>query len=189
MRGSGLDNAGKTTIVKRIMGEDVNTVSPTLGFIIKTIDYGGWVDCLTVFSPNYLTKLILSRSYKLNICTSFSISIEDKWLTIARGRRGSKDTALILEELFWENRCSDMGSRFYGPTTNRRLPRRTSWITSGRGMNLWMYQSRQTCKSKKMLTYAAFGWRMPLDLCQQDRRWWLHGWAGNPHGTWCPRLL
>ena len=37
----GLDNAGKTTIVKRIMGEDVNTVSPTLGFIIKTIDYEG----------------------------------------------------------------------------------------------------------------------------------------------------
>lgn len=40
---SGLDNAGKTTIVKRIMGEDVNTVSPTLGFIIKTIDYDGFV--------------------------------------------------------------------------------------------------------------------------------------------------
>ena len=40
-RGRGLDNAGKTTIVKRIMNEDVNGVSPTLGFIIKTIDYDG----------------------------------------------------------------------------------------------------------------------------------------------------
>jgi len=39
----GLDNAGKTTIVKRIMDEDVNSVSPTLGFIIKTIDYDGSV--------------------------------------------------------------------------------------------------------------------------------------------------
>ncbi|KAL1839745.1 hypothetical protein VTJ49DRAFT_1211 [Mycothermus thermophilus] len=38
----GLDNAGKTTIVKWIMGEDVNTVSPTLGFIIKTIDFDGY---------------------------------------------------------------------------------------------------------------------------------------------------
>ena len=37
----GLDNAGKTTIVKQIMGEDVNEVSPTLGFIIKTIEYQG----------------------------------------------------------------------------------------------------------------------------------------------------
>ena len=39
----GLDNAGKTTIVKRIMNEDVHTVSPTLGFIIKTIDFEGSV--------------------------------------------------------------------------------------------------------------------------------------------------
>ncbi|TKX22811.1 ADP-ribosylation factor-like protein alp41 [Elsinoe australis] len=38
----GLDSAGKTTIVKRIMGEDVYSVSPTLGFIIKTIDYDGY---------------------------------------------------------------------------------------------------------------------------------------------------
>ncbi|KAK8050415.1 ADP-ribosylation factor 4 [Apiospora phragmitis] len=38
----GLDNAGKTTIVKRIMNEDVNSVSPTLGFIIKTIEYEGY---------------------------------------------------------------------------------------------------------------------------------------------------
>lgn len=39
----GLDNAGKTTIVKKIMNEDVNSVSPTLGFIIKTIDHDGCV--------------------------------------------------------------------------------------------------------------------------------------------------
>lgn len=38
----GLDNAGKTTIVRKIMNEDVNEVSPTLGFIIKTIDYEGY---------------------------------------------------------------------------------------------------------------------------------------------------
>ncbi|KAI9705196.1 MAG: ADP-ribosylation factor-like protein 2 [Bogoriella megaspora] len=38
----GLDNAGKTTIVKKIMGEDIYEVSPTLGFIIKTIDHQGY---------------------------------------------------------------------------------------------------------------------------------------------------
>ncbi|KAF4553472.1 ADP-ribosylation factor-like protein 4 [Elsinoe fawcettii] len=38
----GLDSAGKTTIVKKIMGEDVYSVSPTLGFIIKTIEYDGY---------------------------------------------------------------------------------------------------------------------------------------------------
>lgn len=39
---SGLDNAGKTTIVKRISGEDASTVSPTLGFNIKTLEFNGW---------------------------------------------------------------------------------------------------------------------------------------------------
>lgn len=38
----GLDNAGKTTIVRRIMGDEIDTVSPTLGFIIKTIDFEGY---------------------------------------------------------------------------------------------------------------------------------------------------
>lgn len=35
----GLDNAGKTTIVMRINGEDTSNISPTLGFNIKTIEY------------------------------------------------------------------------------------------------------------------------------------------------------
>lgn len=33
---SGLDNAGKTTILKRLVGEDISSISPTLGFNIKT---------------------------------------------------------------------------------------------------------------------------------------------------------
>lgn len=36
----GLDNAGKTTIVKYLKREDVNTVSPTLGFDISTLEFG-----------------------------------------------------------------------------------------------------------------------------------------------------
>ncbi|KAG8923708.1 ADP-ribosylation factor-like protein 2 [Tulasnella sp. 418] len=36
----GLDNAGKTTIVKKLNGDDINTVSPTLGFEIKTFIHG-----------------------------------------------------------------------------------------------------------------------------------------------------
>lgn len=39
----GLDNAGKTTIVKRILHEDISEVSPTLGFSIRTIDHEGSV--------------------------------------------------------------------------------------------------------------------------------------------------
>ncbi|GAB5591199.1 ADP-ribosylation factor-like protein 2 [Umbelopsis nana] len=36
----GLDNAGKTTILKRINGEPIDTISPTLGFNIKTLEHG-----------------------------------------------------------------------------------------------------------------------------------------------------
>jgi len=38
---SGLDNAGKTTIVKKFNGEDISTISPTLGFNIQTLEYHG----------------------------------------------------------------------------------------------------------------------------------------------------
>lgn len=35
----GLDNAGKTTIIKRLNGEDIAAVAPTLGFKITTFTY------------------------------------------------------------------------------------------------------------------------------------------------------
>ncbi|DBA01564.1 TPA: hypothetical protein N0F65_011535 [Lagenidium giganteum] len=35
----GLDNAGKTTILKKIMGHDITQISPTLGFDIQTLEY------------------------------------------------------------------------------------------------------------------------------------------------------
>jgi ADP-ribosylation factor-like protein 2 len=38
--GRGLDNAGKTTILKRLNGDNINATSPTLGFEIKTFIHG-----------------------------------------------------------------------------------------------------------------------------------------------------
>ncbi|KAJ1985814.1 ADP-ribosylation factor-like protein 2 [Dimargaris cristalligena] len=38
----GLDNAGKTTILKKINGEPIDTISPTLGFNIKTLVHGAY---------------------------------------------------------------------------------------------------------------------------------------------------
>ncbi|EDV91400.1 ADP-ribosylation factor-like protein 2 [Drosophila grimshawi] len=38
----GLDNAGKTTILKRFNGEPIDTISPTLGFNIKTLEHNGY---------------------------------------------------------------------------------------------------------------------------------------------------
>jgi len=38
----GLDNAGKTTILKKFNGEDISQISPTLGFNIKTLEHKGY---------------------------------------------------------------------------------------------------------------------------------------------------
>eukprot|EP00995_Heteronema_vittatum_P007908 NODE_3065_length_709_cov_315.746970_g2165_i0.p1 GENE.NODE_3065_length_709_cov_315.746970_g2165_i0~~NODE_3065_length_709_cov_315.746970_g2165_i0.p1 ORF type:complete len:185 (-),score=26.37 NODE_3065_length_709_cov_315.746970_g2165_i0:88-642(-) len=38
----GLDNAGKTTILKAFNNEDINTISPTLGFNIKSLEFKGY---------------------------------------------------------------------------------------------------------------------------------------------------
>lgn len=35
----GLDNSGKTTITKKLLNQDISTISPTLGFQINTINY------------------------------------------------------------------------------------------------------------------------------------------------------
>ena len=37
-----MDNAGKTTLLKKINGEDITKIAPTLGFDIKTLDYKGF---------------------------------------------------------------------------------------------------------------------------------------------------
>jgi len=37
----GLDNAGKTTIVKKLKGDDLTSISPTLGFSIETLEFRG----------------------------------------------------------------------------------------------------------------------------------------------------
>jgi small GTP-binding protein len=55
----GLDNAGKTTILKRFNGEPIDTISPTLGFNIKTLEHKGEssiVDCSSS-SPSIVLHL------------------------------------------------------------------------------------------------------------------------------------
>lgn len=93
---SGLDNAGKTTIVKRIMEEDVNSVSPTLGFIIKTIEYDGYVGgCILT---NWLILSSCGR-YKLNICTSTSTTASFSATDLPAGDVGGQKSL----RTYWKN--------------------------------------------------------------------------------------
>ncbi|RCK55566.1 ADP-ribosylation factor-like protein 2 [Candida viswanathii] len=61
----GLDNSGKTTIIKRMLGEDTNSISPTMGFQIKTLQYNNYTlniwdiggqTTLRAFWGNYFDK-------------------------------------------------------------------------------------------------------------------------------------
>ena len=61
---SGLDNAGKTAIVKRLMGEDPRMHSPTLGFIIRTYVY--------------------EDQYRLNIC-ELTKPLDNVWKSLIVG--------------------------------------------------------------------------------------------------------
>ncbi|PMD36593.1 ADP-ribosylation factor family protein [Hyaloscypha variabilis F] len=93
----GLDNAGKTTIVKKIMDEDVNTVSPTLGFIIKTIDYGGSCSSRDVGGQKTL------RSYWRNYFEKTDALI---WVVDATDRLRVDDCREELHGLLQEERLS-----------------------------------------------------------------------------------
>jgi len=42
-KSSGLDSAGKTTITKKLLGEPIDDISPTLGFQIRTVTVDGYV--------------------------------------------------------------------------------------------------------------------------------------------------
>ncbi|MCJ1329500.1 hypothetical protein MMC10_006180 [Thelotrema lepadinum] len=98
----GLDNAGKTTIVKRIMNEDVNTVSPTLGFIIKTIEYHGYK--LNVWDVGGQKTL---RSYWRNYFEKTDALI---WVVDATDRLRSEDCKKELAGLLLEEKQRLMGA-------------------------------------------------------------------------------
>ncbi|RPB23199.1 ARF/SAR superfamily [Terfezia boudieri ATCC MYA-4762] len=92
----GLDNAGKTTVVKQIMNEDVHDVSPTLGFIIKTIEFSGYK--LNIWDVGGQKTL---RSYWRNYFEKTDCLI---WVVDATDRFRLDDCAEELHGLLQEER-------------------------------------------------------------------------------------
>eukprot|EP01137_Pigoraptor_chileana_P036612 Opistho-2@32521 len=94
----GLDNAGKTTILKRINGEDINTISPTLGFNISTIEHKGFK--LNVWDVGGQKSL---RSYWRNYfeCTDGLV-----WVVDSADRRRLEDCRSELHALLKEERLA-----------------------------------------------------------------------------------
>eukprot|EP01025_Chloroclados_australasicus_P064113 TRINITY_DN8524_c0_g1_i1.p1 TRINITY_DN8524_c0_g1~~TRINITY_DN8524_c0_g1_i1.p1 ORF type:complete len:259 (-),score=17.81 TRINITY_DN8524_c0_g1_i1:93-869(-) len=94
----GLDNAGKTTIVKRINDEDVNEVSPTLGFNIKSMEYLGYQ--LNIWDVGGQKTL---RSYWKNYFEQTDGLI---WVVDSSDRRRLAECAVELHQLLMEERLA-----------------------------------------------------------------------------------
>jgi len=94
----GLDNAGKTTIVKKFNGEDIDTISPTLGFAIKTLEHRGFK--LNIWDVGGQRSL---RSYWRNYFESTDGLI---WVVDSADRRRLEDCKTELEALLVEERLA-----------------------------------------------------------------------------------
>lgn len=94
----GLDNAGKTTILKKFNGEDISTISPTLGFNIKTLEHGGFK--LNIWDVGGQRSL---RSYWKNYFESTDGLI---WVVDSADKRRLEDCQKELAALLLEERLS-----------------------------------------------------------------------------------
>jgi GTPase SAR1 family protein len=55
----GLDNAGKSSVIKAFMGESIDDLSPTLGFEIKTVECQGYrLSCWDVRGSNDNSRVL-----------------------------------------------------------------------------------------------------------------------------------
>lgn len=89
-----MDNAGKTTILKRFNGEDIDLISPTLGFNIKTLEHRGYK--LNIWDVGGQKSL---RSYWRNYfeCTDGLV-----WVVDSADKRRLEDCKTELHQLLAE---------------------------------------------------------------------------------------
>eukprot|EP00898_Chlorokybus_atmophyticus_P005934 jgi/Chlat1/6341/Chrsp44S05797 len=125
----GLDNAGKTTIVKRINGEDISGISPTLGFNIKSMEYKGYL--LNVWDVGGQRTL---RAYWRNY---FEGTDGLLWVDIP-GALTAKEIEEVLELNIMK------GSRHYcvvgcSAVTGEGLLEGFDWVVSDIGSRIFMF--------------------------------------------------
>ncbi|WVQ77142.1 hypothetical protein IAR50_006825 [Cryptococcus sp. DSM 104548] len=94
----GLDNAGKTTILKKLNNEDISDISPTLGFNIKSLIRDGYT--LNIWDVGGQRTL---RPYWRNYFESTDAVV---WVVDSSDRMRMKDCRDELKELLQEERLA-----------------------------------------------------------------------------------
>ena len=144
----GLDNAGKTTILKTLASEDINTITPTQGFNIKSVQTEG---------------------FKLNV---WDIGGQRKirwdlfWLE-PRSHRGQA----VLEELLWQHRYLNLCDRLFRHQAlwwNRAGVAGGSLLISDVSEKSFLQEllCEEKLKGVPILVYAnkQVGWHLSVDL-------------------------
>lgn len=155
----GLDNAGKTTILKKFNNEDISTISPTLGFNIKTLEFQGYASWRRPRMRENLNQPLtgqpkITDRFKLNIWdVGGQKSLRSYWRNYFESTDGlvwwkrrirlprtvSKNGRSWQQPQSFPN--SDLGCRQRRSLSARRLSRRASFVTSRRGT---YFTDRQT---------------------------------------------
>ncbi|EGG04509.1 uncharacterized protein MELLADRAFT_37432 [Melampsora larici-populina 98AG31] len=94
----GLDNAGKTTIVKKLTDQDISVVAPTLGFNINTLIHRSY--SLNIWDVGGQSTL---RAYWRNYFEATDAII---WVVDSVDRERLKETSKELDKLLVEERLA-----------------------------------------------------------------------------------
>ncbi|XP_056431889.1 ADP-ribosylation factor-like protein 2 [Gadus chalcogrammus] len=131
----GLDNAGKTTILKKFNGEDITTISPTLGFNIKTLEHRGFK--LNIWDVGGQKSL---RSYWRNYFESTDGLV---WVVDSADRLRLDDCKRELSSLLQEERLA--GATLLVFANKQDLPGALSKEAIGEAMGLDDIKTHHWC--------------------------------------------
>lgn len=129
----GLDNAGKTTLLKQLASEDVNTITPTQGFNIKSITCQGMK--LNVWDIGGQRKI---RSFWKKYLENTDLLI---YVIDSADKKRFEETGVELSELIEEENLKGVPVLIYANKQDLATASPASDIAEG--LNLHTYRDRQ----------------------------------------------
>jgi ADP-ribosylation factor-like protein 3 len=129
----GLDNAGKTTIIKKLSEEDISYVTPTQGFNVKSLVHGDFK--LNVWDVGGQQSI---RPYWRNYFEATDAII---YVIDSADRRRMEETAIELQQLLDEEKLSGVPVLIYA--NKQDLLSALSVAELSQGLNLHCIRDRQ----------------------------------------------
>ncbi|XP_040569363.1 ADP-ribosylation factor-like protein 3 [Lepeophtheirus salmonis] len=123
----GLDNAGKTTLLKTLAEEDITTITPTQGFNIKSVQTDGFK--LNVWDIGGQRKI---RPYWRNYFENTDILI---YVIDSADKKRFEETGQELQELLFEEKLTNVPVMIYANKQDVISASPASEIAEGLGLH------------------------------------------------------